>query len=63
MKPISTPADALVFLDFFARFVDEPQTQAQYAQLAAVIRDLTRRLEDQALAQERAEAAAIKGNE
>lgn len=62
MKPISTPADALVFLDFFARFVDEPQTQAQYAQLATVIRDLTRRLEDQALAQERAEAAAIKGN-
>jgi hypothetical protein len=46
---IETPADALLFCDYLAKF--------GYAGIARVIRDLMFRLEQQALVKERAEAA------
>ncbi len=55
-QPIETPQDALLFCDYLARF-GTGDTVPMYAGLARVIRELMRRLEQQALAAERAEAS------
>ena len=55
-NPIKTPADALLFCDYLAKF-GAGDAVPQFAGIARVIRDLTFRLEQQALVQERAEAA------
>lgn len=54
-EPIETPHDALLFCDYLARF-GTGDTVHLYAGIARVIRDLMHRLEQQALAAERAEA-------
>ena len=57
MNPIDNPRDALLYIDFMARFGFDPTVSAQMAGVASVIRGLMRRVEEQALANERAEAA------
>lgn len=53
---IKTPADALLFCDYLAKF-GTGDTVPHFRGLADVIRELMRRLEDQAIAMERAEAS------
>lgn len=53
---IETPADALLFCDYLAKFGVGDYAPV-YAGIARVIRDLMFRLEQQALVKERAEAA------
>lgn len=52
---IETPADALLFCDYLAKF-GVGDLVPVYAGIARVIRDLTHRLEQQAMAAQRAEA-------
>jgi hypothetical protein len=59
--PVSDVPSALLYLDFLVRFSQaDSMTNRNWAGIAAVIRDLTRRLEEQALASEREEAKAGK---
>jgi hypothetical protein len=51
---------ALLYLDFLTRFTADSDTRRNWAGIAAVIRDLTRRLEEQALASEREQARVCK---
>jgi hypothetical protein len=53
---IKTPADALLFCDYLAKF-GMGDAACLYAGIASVIRELTRRLEEQAIAMERLEAS------
>jgi hypothetical protein len=53
---IKTPADALLFCDYLAKF-GTGDAASLYKGIGDVIRELTRRLEDQAIAMERAEAS------
>lgn len=53
---IKTPADALLFCDYLAKF-GTGDAALLYKGIGDVIRELTRRLEDQAIAMERAEAS------
>jgi hypothetical protein len=53
---VSTPQDALLMCDYMARF-GYGDTQKNFAGISAVIRDLMRRLEEQAMRAEHAEAA------
>ena len=53
---IETPSDALLFCDYIAKF-GAGDAVPQFAGIARVIRDLMFRLEQQALVNERAEAA------
>ena len=53
---IETPADALLFCDYLAKFGVGDYVPV-YAGISRVIRDLMFRLEQQALVKERAEAA------
>lgn len=55
IKPIETPADALLFLQFPQRFT-EPETQGHYVGLTKVLQSLMRKVEDQAAMIERLEA-------
>jgi hypothetical protein len=52
-RDIETPRDALLFLAKFGVISDAPNW---YGQIAVVIRTLMRRLEEQAMAKEQAEA-------
>ena len=56
-RQIDNPRDALLYIDFLARFGGDPQLMQSMSGVAKVIRELMRRVEDQALANERAEAA------
>lgn len=56
-KPIETPRDALLYIDFFANFGGDEVLMRNMGGVAKVIRDLMRRVEEQALVNERAEAA------
>ena len=58
--PVSDVPSALLYLDFLVRFTADTDTNRNWAGIAAVIRDLTLRLEEQALASERDEARAGK---
>lgn len=53
---IDNPRDALLYIDFMARFGTDANVTMQMQGVANVIRGLMRRVEDQALANERAEA-------
>ena len=53
---IKTPADALLFCDYLAKF-GTGDAVPLYRGLADVIRELMRRLEDQAITLERSEAS------
>jgi hypothetical protein len=55
-RDIETPQDALLFLDYLAKFGNVADVPNWYGQIAVVIRTLMRRLEDQAMAKEQAEA-------
>jgi hypothetical protein len=55
-RDIETPQDALLFLDYLAKFGHAIDTPNWYGQIAVVIRTLMRRLEEQAMAKEQAEA-------
>ncbi len=55
-RDIETPQDALLFLDYLAKFGHGFDTPNWYGQIAVVIRTLMRRLEEQAMAKEQAEA-------
>jgi hypothetical protein len=54
--PIQTPADALLYLDCLARFGGQDDVAAKFREIAAVVRGLCLRLEEQAMRNERAEA-------
>lgn len=54
-NPIETPADALLFCDYLAKFGTGDYVPA-FAGISRVIRELMHRLEQQAMAAERAEA-------
>ena len=56
-KQIDNPRDALLYIEFMARFGQDEQVVSQMWGVAAVIRGLMRRVEEQALVNERAEAA------
>jgi hypothetical protein len=55
-RNVETPQDALLFLDYLAKFGVISDAPNWYGQIAVVIRTLMRRLEDQAMAKEQAEA-------
>jgi hypothetical protein len=55
-RNIETPQDALLFLDYLAKFGVISDAPNWYGQIAVVIRTLMRRLEEQAMAKEQAEA-------
>jgi hypothetical protein len=55
-RNIETPQDALLFLDYLAKFGVMSDAPNWYGQIAVVIRTLMRRLEEQAMAKEQAEA-------
>jgi hypothetical protein len=55
-RDIQTPQEALLFLDYLAKFGVISDTPNWYGQIAVVIRTLMRRLEEQAMAKEQAEA-------
>lgn len=56
-NPISTPQDALLYLDFLVRF--SAGDTRHFSGIATVIRDLMLRLEVQAAAMERDEARRV----
>lgn len=56
VNSIDTAQDALLFCDYLGKF-GAYECKAHFQNIAIVIRDLMRRLEDQAAAFERAEAA------
>lgn len=56
-RQIDNPRDALLYVEFFARFGQDKQLTKQMDGIAAVIRGLMRRVEEQALVNERAEAS------
>jgi len=53
--PVQTPQEAILYCEFFARF-GYGELRNNCSGIAKVIRDLMRRLEDQALQMERSEA-------
>jgi hypothetical protein len=55
--PIKTPADAILYCDFLSRFATDPNLRDQMLGISGVIRDLVRRLQEQAVHLERAEAS------
>jgi|LakMenEpi03Aug12_release.lakeMendotaPanAssembly.Ray.scaffolds.fasta_scaffold3501641_1 hypothetical protein len=55
-RNIETPQEALLFLDYLAKFGVISDAPNWYGQIAVVIRTLMRRLEEQAMAKEQAEA-------
>jgi hypothetical protein len=55
-RDIQTPQEALLFLDYLAKFGVISDAPNWYGQIAVVIRTLMRRLEEQAMAKEQAEA-------
>ena len=55
-RNVETPQDALLFLDYLAKFGVISDAPNWYGQIAVVIRTLMRRLEEQAMAKEQAEA-------
>lgn len=55
LPEIDTPQDALLFCDYLAKF-GTGDVSRYYAGLSKVIRSLMRRLEEQAMAREQAEA-------
>ena len=55
MPEIETPQDALLFCDYLAKF-GTGEAVRYYAGLSRVIRTLMRRMEDQAMVNEHAEA-------
>jgi hypothetical protein len=59
-QPIRTPQDAILYCNFLQRFAIDPLLQEQMGGISAVIRDLCRRLEEQAVHLERVEA---RGNQ
>lgn len=59
IQRIDTPADALLYLDYLARFCEEGECVSQMRGIAGVIRSLARRVEEQAMQIERAEAKEL----
>ena len=59
-RDIQTPQEALLFLDYLAKFGVISDAPNWYGQIAVVIRTLMRRLEEQAMAKEQAEARGGK---
>lgn len=54
-QSIDTPHDALLFCDYLARF-GSPDVAVYYVGIAKVIREMMRKIENQAVLVERAEA-------
>lgn len=59
IQRIDTVADALLYLDYLVRFCEEGECVSQMRGLANVIRSLARRVEEQAMQIERAEAREL----
>ena len=59
MNSIDSAQDALLFCDYLGKFGTH-EVKTHFQNIAIIIRDLMRRLEDQAAAFERAEAEAAK---
>lgn len=55
-NPVSSPKDALLYIDYFARFSTDETVTANMNGVADVIRSLMRKVEQQALQNERLEA-------
>lgn len=55
-NPVDNPHDALLYIDFMARFGNEPAVVENMKGVADVIRSLMRTVERQALDNERLEA-------
>lgn len=58
-RPCSSVDDALVFLDFMARYATERSTAENFHGIATVLRSLTRRLGEQASILEKVEAGTL----
>lgn len=58
-RPCGNVADALVFLDFMARYATERSTADNFQGIADVIRSLTQRLGEQASILEKSEAGTL----
>lgn len=54
--PVDNPKDALLYIDFMARFSTDSAVTANMRGIARVIRQLMRKVEDQAMQNERKEA-------
>jgi hypothetical protein len=55
-QPVQTPQDAILYCEFLERFAIDQSLQEQMGGIARVVRDLCRRLEEQAVHLERVEA-------
>lgn len=60
---ITTPREALIYIDFVSTFSDDASTVAQWRGIGKVIRSLMKKAEKAALHMERQEAAVEKAGE
>lgn len=58
-RPCASASDALVYLDFMARYAVDKTTAENFHGIASVIRSLTRRLGEQASVLEKSEAGSL----